>query len=67
MILVARLFLIVKIDKALLFAPFFNLRLVYLPSDVLHVQTNTSEKPPTLRGYMLEAPTGVCVCVCECE
>lgn len=44
MILVARLFLIVRIDKALLFAPFFNLRLVYLLSDVLHVQTEVQAK-----------------------
>ena len=44
MILVARLFLIVEIDKALLFAPFFNLRLVYLPSDVLHVQKEIQVK-----------------------
>lgn len=44
MILVARLFLIVEIDKALLFAPFFNLRLVYLPSDVLHVQKEIQMK-----------------------
>ena len=38
MILVVRnIFLIVELIRHFLFAPFFNLKLVYLPSDVLHV------------------------------
>lgn len=37
MILVVRPFLIVELIRHFLFTPLFNLRLVYLPSDVLHV------------------------------